>query len=123
MDPLALLRSPTVSRMGWVMTLLARFSTVSGSVAENNARVICGPSHAATTASTCSTKPISNSLSASSSTRYCTALRLILFFSIRDLRRSGGGDEDVHLVELVVLRRLRQQTRPGGEVSGEGKGA
>mmetsp|Transcript_6853 Transcript_6853/g.27943 ORF Transcript_6853/g.27943 Transcript_6853/m.27943 type:complete len:283 (+) Transcript_6853:532-1380(+) len=87
--PLALLRSPTVRRIGWVMTLLARFSTVSGSVAENRARVMFGPSHAATAASTCSTKPISKSLSASSSTRYRTARRLTLFFSMRDFSLSG----------------------------------
>mmetsp|Transcript_5889 Transcript_5889/g.21476 ORF Transcript_5889/g.21476 Transcript_5889/m.21476 type:complete len:273 (-) Transcript_5889:98-916(-) len=89
MVALAELRSPTVRRIGDVITLRASCSTVSGSVAEKSARVTRGPSHAATAASTCSTKPISKSLSASSSTRNSTKDRLHFRFSMRDLRRRG----------------------------------
>mmetsp|Transcript_7565 Transcript_7565/g.29866 ORF Transcript_7565/g.29866 Transcript_7565/m.29866 type:complete len:214 (-) Transcript_7565:1191-1832(-) len=121
--PLALLRSPTVRRIGWVMTLLARFSTVSGSVAENRARVMFGPSHAATAASTCSTKPISKSLSASSSTRYRTARRLTLFFSMRDFSLSGVATRMSTLANSLFCVAL--VSRHGLVVSrvGGGKGA
>ena len=97
------------------MTLLANRSAVSGSVAENKALrhffflvvfdeglffffffflssssfVSSGLSHACTTASICSTKPISKSLSASSRTKNSTACVEIFFCLKSDANRNG----------------------------------
>ena len=98
------------------MTLRANRSAVSGSVAENKALihlfflvvfdeglffffffflsssssfVSSGLSHACTTASICSTKPISKSLSASSRTKNSTACVEIFFCLKSDANRNG----------------------------------
>jgi len=98
------------------MTLRANRSAVSGSVAENKALrhffflvvfdeglfffffffvsssssfVSSGLSHACTTASICSTKPISKSLSASSRTKNSTACVEIFFCVKSDANRNG----------------------------------
>mmetsp|Transcript_42481 Transcript_42481/g.68301 ORF Transcript_42481/g.68301 Transcript_42481/m.68301 type:complete len:410 (-) Transcript_42481:68-1297(-) len=109
MVPDAELRSPTVSRMGCTMTERASASTVSGSVALKSARVTCGPSHAATAASTCSTNPISNSLSASSSTRNSTALRLHFLASMSSFSRRGVATRmstlSISLFAVALVRR------------------
>jgi len=112
MDSLAEFRSPTVRRTQWCMTLRANRSAVSGSVAENNALrhffffVVfaglfffffflssslssSGLSQACTTASICSTNPISKSLSASSRTKNSTACVEIFFCAKREANRKG----------------------------------
>ena len=97
------------------MTLRANRASVSGSVAENKALrhffflvvfdeglffffffflssssfVSSGLSHACTTASICSTKPISKSLSASSRTKNSTACVEIFFCLKSDANRNG----------------------------------
>ena len=106
----AAFRSPTVKRVGAVMTDRASRSTTSGSVAENSARVTPGLSHAAAAASTCSTKPISNSLSASSRTRYRTALSDTRFFSISPFRRKGVATKTSTLsISFICVAFVRRQ--------------
>lgn len=63
---------PMITRTASCIIVLARSSTVSGKVALNNDRNIEGLEHALTTESTCFTRPSSNSLSDSSSTRNST---------------------------------------------------
>mmetsp|Transcript_8588 Transcript_8588/g.35947 ORF Transcript_8588/g.35947 Transcript_8588/m.35947 type:complete len:273 (+) Transcript_8588:500-1318(+) len=106
----AAFRSPTVKRIGADITDRANRSTVSGSVAENSALVTFGPSHAAAAASTCSTNPISNSLSASSNTRYVTALRHTRFFSIRLFRRKGVATSTSTLsISFICVAFVKRQ--------------
>mmetsp|Transcript_24275 Transcript_24275/g.66405 ORF Transcript_24275/g.66405 Transcript_24275/m.66405 type:complete len:275 (+) Transcript_24275:1037-1861(+) len=107
----AVLRAPTVTLSGSTNTVLARSSTFSGRVALNSARTMLLCLQAERTASICSTNPISNSLSASSSTRNLTCDKSILPSSARVASLSGLASKMSTLLKLVpaAVERVRME--------------